>query len=220
MSVSENIKVTIVLRTPMVVPKDLLHLDAVLGAIKVGQAKAAIGDGINPRDYHYDLPLERFEGGNGQWVFKASALRLKAEAPQNFMQTSRINLSDAAEHRDNGWLNIRANIPNIAGGPFKTSIYHVPLAFGELTGYCVGNKDRIQEMLESCKQIGGRRGTGWGCIKSVTVETVGSEECDWMDRNLPADTAGAENSHALGVSNLHAPYWDRTLYEKVLIPTK
>lgn len=220
MSVSENIKVTIVLRTPMVVPKDLLHLDAVLGAIKVGQAKAAIGDGINPRDYHYDLPLERFGEGNGQWVFKASALRLKAEAPQNFMQTSRINLSDAAEHRHNGWLNIRANIPNTAGGPFKTSLYHVPLAFGELTGYCVGNKDRIHEMLESCKQIGGRRGTGWGRIESVKVEVIAPQDCDWMDRNLPVGTAGAENSHVLGVSNLRAPYWDRTLYEKVLIPTK
>lgn len=220
MPASESLRVTIVLRTPMVEPKDLLHLDAVLGALKVGQVEADLGEGINPRDYHHDLPLERFVNSDGQWVFMASALRLKAEAAQNFMQTSRINLSGAAEHRDNGWLNMRANLPNTAGGPFKTSLYHVPVAFGVLTGYCVGNKEPIERLLKDCKQIGGRRGTGWGRIKSITVEVIDANACDWMDRNLPVGTAGAENSHALGVSNLHAPYWDRTLYEKVLIPTK
>lgn len=219
MSGSQSLKVTIVLQTPMVEPKDLLHLDAVLGALKVAQVKAEMGEGINPLDHHHDLPLERYEGSAGEWVFKASALRLQAESRQNFMQTSRINLSQAAEHRESGWLNLRANMPNIAGGPFKTTLTFVPVAFGVLTGYCVGHKRQIESLLQGCVQIGGRRGTGWGRIKSVLVEEVSDKECNWMDRNLPLGIKGVECSHALAVSNLNAPYWDRTSYQQVLVPT-
>lgn len=219
MSPYQNLRVTIVLQTPMIEPKDLLHLDAVLGSLKVSEAKAKLGEGINPRDYHHELPLARHESKAG-WVFKASALRLKAEVRENQMQTSRINLAEAAEHRKSGWLNSRPNQANIAGGPFKTSLYYVPTALGELTAYCVGDKSQIERLLTRCKQVGGRRGTGHGRVKSIQVEVVDAGECDWSDRNMPIDSTGLDRTHVMGVSTLNAPYWDRTLHERVLLPTK
>ena len=47
------------------------------------------GEGINPAEHHYNLPVERFEH-NGEWVFKASQLRLHQESSELWMQTGRI----------------------------------------------------------------------------------------------------------------------------------
>jgi CRISPR type IV-associated protein Csf3 len=52
----QPLKVTIKLSTPMVEPDSLLHLDGLLGALKVKQVKADHGEGIDPRQHHYDLP--------------------------------------------------------------------------------------------------------------------------------------------------------------------
>lgn len=213
----ESLKITINLRTPMVMPKQALHLDALLGALVVSQVMAEQGEGINPAEHHYNLPVERFEH-NGEWVFKASQLRLHQESSELWMQTGRIDLAEAAQHREEGWLNMRANRPNTAGGPFKTSLNWLNIANGYLTGYCVGNKAELEQLLAGCRQVGGNRCAGWGRVMEVLVESVPESECDWQDRVMPQGTPGLDESHALGVSCLNSPYWERNRMQKALVP--
>lgn len=216
----EPLVVVIDLQGPMVESKDLLHLDAILGAIKVRQVRAQLGDDINPRDYHYDLPLERYTSPSGDWVFKASAFKQQRDiAPQMWMQTGKIGLSEAARHRQEGWLSLRASKPVLGGGPFKRSVFHESLVSGQLTAFCIGDKAGVEALLADCTQIGGRRGTGFGRVKSISVTPVAADQCLWHYRALPVDAECALEGHVLSTAALQAPYWDRTLHRAVLVPT-
>lgn len=217
------LKVTIRLSTPMVEPGDLFHLDALLGALRVDQARAEFGEGINPRDYHHDLPLDKYSAGEGDWVFKASAFTYARELEsQNSMQTGRLNITTAAKHRDEGFLLLRAAKPNIAGGPFKTSIYQYPVIWATLTAYCVGEQAGIAELLSHCRQVGGRRGVGSGQVAGVSVEVIDENECVWSQRAMPenSDPQLLAGDYAKVMASLRGPYWDRTLHQPVLAPTE
>lgn len=215
------LKVTISLSTPMVEPGDLFHLDALLGALRVNRARAELGDGIDPRAHHHDLPLERYHSPSGQWVFKASAFRLeKLLESQTWMQTSRINIAEAARHREEGFLLLRAAKPNPAGGPFKNSLYHYPVVLANLTAFCVGDKAVIEDLLSECRLVGGRRGVGCGRVAGFSVEVVPESECNWACRSMPDDSdESLTNGHALAMSSLRSPYWDRAQHQPVLTPT-
>lgn len=214
------LRVDIVLQTPMVQAKELLHLDALLGAIKVRQVRKALGDGIDPRLHHHELPLERYTTKSGEWVFKASAFTLTPDIPsQQWMQTGKLGLSEAARHRNEGWLAMRAAKPVLGGGPFKHSIYYEALASGCMTAWCIGNQSEIEALLAECTQIGSRRGVGFGRVHAIMVEQIQPEECLWQHRALPLDAEEATKSHVPAWAGLHAPYWDKTLHHEVLMPT-
>lgn len=216
----EPLKISIELQTPMVEPGEIMHLDALLGALKVKQVKKKLGEGINPRDYHHDIPVDRYTTASGQWVFKASAFQLASDqTPQMWMHTGRLNLAQAAQHRNDGFLRLRAAKVALGGGAFKTSLFHFPITTARLTAYCRGDKQGIEALLVDCQQVGGRRGTGFGQVSSITVESVPESECNWMRRALPSDADVAKDSHALAIAALHAPYWDRALHQPVLMPT-
>lgn len=215
------LKVSISLSTPMLEPGDLFHLDALLGALRVAEVRAVEGDGINPRDHHYDIPLERYHSPSGQWVFKASAFSLsKMGASENWMQTGRTNTTEAARHRAEGLLLLRATKPNPAGGPFKSTLFHFPITWATLTAYCVGDKVGVAELLAQCKQIGGRRGVGSGRVASFAVEVVPEDECRWSWRAMPDDSDGRflGEEYVRAMAALRGPYWDRTLHQPVLVP--
>lgn len=215
----QPLKVAIKLSTPMVEPASLLHLDALLGALKVKQVMAELGEGIDPRQYHHDLPVERYTSESGEWVFKASAFKLNVEAPaQTWMQTGRINLAEVARHRAEGWLALRASKPVVGGGPLKTSLYHEGLLWAELTAYCVGDQDGVQALLKGCKQVGGRRGVGFGRVSEISITQVADCECDWQYRIMPVDSGVPDDRYALAIAGMRAPYWDRTLHSTVRIP--
>lgn len=215
----QTLKVTVRLRTSMVAPEQLFHLDALLGSLRVGQAMKELGEGINPRDHHYDIPVERFVSPSGEWVFKASAFKLDGQIHRSvWMQTGRVRLEEVARHRSEGWLNLRANKPITAGGPFKTSLYHAALVSCDLLAYCVGDQAQVQALLSECHQIGGRRGVGMGQVDSITVEAVPADECDWQYRAMPVDAPGLGGSHSQAVSGIRAPYWDRRLHQQALLP--
>lgn len=216
-----TLKVTISLVTPMAEPGELFHLDALLGALRVAQERRRQGDGIDPRRYHHDLPLERYESASGQWVFKASAFRLKRLSESiNWMQTGRLNITEAARNRASGFLRLRSAKPNVAGGPFKTSLYHFPLTWADLTAYCVGDVDAIRALLADCSQVGGRRGVGFGQVCGVVVEEIPEEQCSWFWRAMPEDAEGLDLSqYARAVSCLAAPYWDRAQQTLAWVPT-
>lgn len=216
-------KVTIELKTPMITRDTTVYLDALLGALHVKNVQSEQGEQINPREYHYDLPLERYTSPSGEWVFKASALQWEQkDARQHWMLTSRINLEDAAEHRAKGYLAYRANKPNPAGGPFKTSIINEFAQDGVLVAFAVGDKEATEALLKSCTQIGARRGIGMGKVASIKVEAVEPSACQWQRRPMPLDSDKSvlSGDYAKGIGGLRAPYWDRQLEQAVLLPLR
>lgn len=216
----QPLKVTIELKTGMLAPEQPLHLDALLGALRVNRAYAELGEGINPRDYHYDLPLERYTPGEpDDWVFKASAFRLVNRLHQQvWMQTGRVNLEEVARHREEGWLKLRASKPVTAGGPLKTSLYHATQVWCDLVAYCVGDRQAVEGLLAECTQVGGRRGVGMGQVAKITVEPVPADECDWQHRAMPVGTPSLGATHARAISAIRAPYWDRRQHRPALLP--
>lgn len=218
--IMQPLRVTVELKTGMMAPEPLLHLDALLGALRVNRAYRELGESINPRDFHYDLPLDRYVPDQAsEWVFKASAFKLVNRLHQeNWMQTGRINLAEVARHRDEGWLKMRAKKPVVAGGPLKASLFHVPQVWCDLVAYCVGNKAEIEALLSECKQVGGRRGVGMGQVLRIMVEPVTQNECDWQHRAMPACTPALEKTHCKAISAIRAPYWDRRQHQSALLP--
>lgn len=216
----EPLRIDIKLSTPMLVPGDLFHLDALLGALKVKEVERRLRTAFNPRDYHHDIPVDHYTSKGGDWVFKASAFMAEPELSGfTWMQSSRINLSVAAQHRDSGLLKYRAAKPNPAGGPFKTSIQYQEMMWARMKAFCIGDKAAITELLGFCRQIGGRRGVGAGQVSSIAVTSVAADECLWHLRAMPSDWEGANTDQwASSVGALRAPYWDRTEHGLISVP--
>lgn len=212
------LKVSIAISTPMVMPTDLFHLDALLGALRVGQAEAEHGN-IEPRDWHHDLPVDRHKCENGEWVFKASAFRLTQESDlQLWMTTGRTNLNDLADYREAGLTQSADKVPT-NGSHFKSTIARTPIIWARLEAFCIGDKAAIQRLLDGCSSVGGKRGTGFGRVQSITVSDVEAKDCHWEYRALPAGYhVGNSEEYALALSALNAPYWDKTAHKPALIP--
>lgn len=218
----DTLRIRITLNRPMAEPKQAFHLDALLSALHVARLEEKQG-AIDPRSVHHDLPLERYTSPSGKWVFKASAFQLERSSDSFlWMTTGRSDLSQVAEDRASGFLKLRKAKVNPAGGFFKSSMSNTELVWANLTAWVVGDKAEIEQLLAGCDQVGGRRGLGFGNVASIAVESVPAEECKWDWRALPDDydqpTTHGE-SLCLAQGNLKAPYWDRRLYENVLVPT-
>ncbi|MBB4861735.1 CRISPR type IV-associated protein Csf3 [Pseudomonas nitritireducens] len=214
------LKVTFKLRNPMVEPGRAIHLDAVLSAMRVDAAEL---EGISdPNLVQHDLPVERYNSPSGEWVFKASALKLVRQSPTTlWMHTGRSDMVMAAEDRASGFLKLRGAKPNPAGGPFKASKFNLDIVFADLVGYVVGDRAGIEALLSDCQQVGARRGTGFGWVESISVEEVSLAECAWYNRSLPDDFEGVEGVQldlVRRVGALRAPYWKKTAHTVVLAP--
>ncbi|WP_312924720.1 hypothetical protein [Stutzerimonas nitrititolerans] len=214
------LRITIKLSSPLIEPANLFHLDGLLAALRVKADEHADQEGFNPRDCQDDLPVERYVSPSGQWVFKASAFTLQRESePRSWMMTGGLNTTTAAEHRHSGVLNLRSSKPNPAGGHFKGSVFYKPIIWGVLQAWCVGDKAGVEKLLSTCRQVGGKRGTGFGQVESIDVDEVAPADCRWYERALPSDFDGASSDELVGaISALRSPYWDRTLHQSVLIP--
>lgn len=218
---SDFLRVTITLSSPMVEPDNLLHLDGLLAALRVRQAEAATAEPVDPLQVQHDIPLERYTSPSGEWVFKASAFQLQRETETRmWMQTGRTDLVRVAEDRQSGLLKLRTSKPNLAGGPFKSSAYHYPVLWACLVAFCVGDKQAIENLLKDCDQIGGRRGVGSGKIQSIEVSAIQEMDCNWMYRAMPVDAANlkGQGEYAQAMKGLRPPYWDRTKHLPVLTP--
>ncbi len=217
----QAMRVTFHMEGPWVESDRPIHLDDVLAAMRVIKEQEAQGEGFDPALYNHDLPLARYEGPNGQWVFKASMLIAGDRmSQQTWMQTGRLDLEKAAEHRATGYLDLRANKIITAGGPFKTAMYHLPITYStHLYGYAVGDIEAVRELLERCHSIGPRRAAGFGSVRSIEVQPVEALECYWSHRNMPLPADGsAPNGHVTIQSALVPPYWKRELHTQVSTP--
>lgn len=216
---NQTMRVTFELEGSWVETDYPIHLDDVLAAMRVREHEMQVGEGFNPADVYHDLPLARYQADSGDWVFKASMLIAGDRLERSrWMQTGRLSLEEAAEHRASGFLAYRRNQVITAGGPFKTNLNHLPLTYStHLYGYAVGNPERVAELLQLCSHVGPRRGVGFGRVMAVRVEPVAQEECVWMHRHLPAQ-GEVPPGYALAYGSKIPPYWKRTQMGSIYTP--
>lgn len=207
---------------PVVARAHELHLDSLLAWARVQEAG---GDW----SVLQDLPLER-EEHQGEWIFKASIVEFESEEATRLVHMVRrtdptqISL-DAAEGR---LVLNRATIA-MGSGDLKGYSWHVPTqACRSATAWCVGDLERVTELLGRVRSLGKMARNCFGEVESFTVLPAAEEEADrWTVRSYPEGFSSSEvlgRAQKLGwgfaraVGRAHPPYWH---HEKsvVLEPT-
>jgi len=210
------LRITWSLARPMICPQHPIHLDALLARARV------IEEGEDWAHQH-DLPLEREEQG-GQWCFKASALVLEAAEAVRFTHMSRRTevTRIALDGQADGIVKLGLSEIPTGSGPLKGYSWFAHTQWvSKATAWCIGEPERIMELLTRIPCIGKLSRNSHGLIKSWDVQEDSRAERLWMRRALPATFAGTPvmetavkvADYATAMSRFTPPYWSRELAE-------
>lgn len=223
---------------PIVVPQYPIHLDALLAAARVEEARFA-GDS-DPFAAQHDLPFERLETEDG-FVFKASRLQfVPASGLIQVPVTRKTDVHDLA--RD---MTIKKENRHDTIGPTKKSVRtgkrrvfqtgklgSVNLRSGYLKTYAwlqtahwagsaeaigVGDVDRVRGLLGRITNIGAIRRNNFGQIDAMTIAEIEPGDVaaeGWRWRAMPASFDDGGFAYARTLATVRPPYWrasDRVL---------
>jgi len=236
--------ITWTFRTPVVSRQDFpVMLDGLLAFAAVQRDHRENGmDEKDPWGAQDRLPLGQVQG-----VWQASqVLFTPASERQVFIMTRRFDMEDFARSIEltkgfsespEGHEAVRVGRIRGRDYPCKSGKNAIPSDMGpyraflmeqgcrwmeKAQAWCVGDKEKIEEMLKEVRYLGPLSRNGWGAVKSVTVSESNPDEVEnWRLRPLPPE-AGLElagHAYALAHQGLKPPYWKRTQYQKVLVPT-
>jgi hypothetical protein len=120
----------------------------------------------------------------------------------------------------------------LTGGPCKS--FRIPIETGWLRGdevvwFCVGDAERVRELLAWITHLGKRRGVGLGKVARWDVEPCDPAANGWGEgfpvvrdgralRHLPLDWEGAREADQ-GYAVVTYPYWERDREELCLVPS-
>lgn len=192
----------------MVVPDRPIHLDSVLAfcAVKAAQNAGAIGYAAQER-----LPLSRISSDK-DWVWQASVLHITYAADPVFTSRTRpFEYFNWVNDMGRQWRKTARETIDNASGPAKAFLLRQSIGWvSECHAWCVGERDTLVELLAQLDGLGAGVNTGWGRIRSVTVETAPEAAWLWARRALPLSLPQfCTPDHLPGTSVLHPPYWER-----------
>ena len=86
--------------------------------------------------------------------------------------------------------------------------------------WCIGNRERVTELLACLTHIGKMGRNGWGLLESVTVENDEEAKAKWALRVLPKSLADEQSgvTYAKVMSPPRAPYWNKLARVEMLEP--
>jgi CRISPR type IV-associated protein Csf3 len=208
----EPLKIRWTLVRPMIARTHEIHLDALL-------ARARVIEAGEDWSVQHDLPLERAVAGDA-WCFKASALVFEpAEAMRLTHMTRRTDPTRIALDGDcGGVLKLRLAEINTGSGPLKGySWFQSTQWVSEASAWCVGDAERIAEMLVHIQSLGKLGRNGFGLIDGFEIAPAPEPEVNhWLYRSLPVEFNGADElaiadsigvSYAQGLGRCTPPYW-------------
>jgi len=217
----DNLKITFELCSAMVTSGYPIHLDALV-AYAATQRELLFLNKPTQSDFdliYSELPFEKFEQ-DGDWVFKASALVAEGDCDHSSaFYTRRTNEVELAVNSVKGniqygkmkagaELNSHALKLDMVRGPQRNLLgYYSTTEVEKVVGYCVGDKERIEEILIDygfVNHIGKRRRTGHGNIKSITIEIDDSAGDMWKNRVKPWPLSKDDIKIKAAIK---APYW-------------
>jgi len=216
------LKVTFWLDRPMSVPLDPIHLDALLAYARVEEAKVeaqAGGQSMTNWDIQHDLPVQFDERAQ---AFMASQLVF---APKSGIMTASIirkTSIDAWAHDKGVVYKANMNSVNPGSGRYKSYFVLNQTQWVEkATSWCVGDPERIRELLDHIKFIGklGRNGAGAVCKIEIEPDPTAVQKSCWralakIDHLPPA--IGRHYSKCVG--RTISPYWSSEKHE-IYVPT-
>lgn len=225
--ITEPLKVTFTFLSPVVMDSEYpIYLDALLAFAVVQEAEEK--HAVNAWSHGEELPLEK--AGEGQdWVFKASRLVFTPAAHRELVNMQRRS-SPETFYRDFDlglWGypgSSKAKTPpviNTMSGQFRAYQYYVSTQWMEKAcAWCVGDRERIMELLARLTHIGKMGRNGWGLLESVTVEVDEEAKTKWALRVLPKslDVAQSGVTYASVMSPPRAPYWNKVARVEMLEP--
>jgi len=206
------LRVTFTLERPMHPPEMPIHLDALLAWAAVREAEE-IGD-PDPLAAQERLPLQH-EDGPGGAVWCASQVVLSQQGPpQQIFRTKRFEVAPMALAKDRVYAG-GANVLTQGTGPFKsfvlpTSVIWSPTAMA----WCLGEADRMTELLSRVRSLGKHRGIMLGAITSCTVVEDASARARWRLRVMPRPVEGYVEIEAV----TRPPYWQSVRRQPAWMP--
>lgn len=196
----EPLRIEFKLSSPMTEPVYPIHLDALAAWAAVEEAKAQ-GD-PEPLLAQEDLPFAREAG-----VWCASALQLESlDAPFTVAQTKRTDPLKFSDALYNGALKKAPNKLDLSRGAWRQALYFTQCQqVSRATAWCLGDRNRLEELLSRIDYLGAQRRNGRGRIVGLELVDDPSATERWRERLLAEPADGFIPMH--GVSS--PPYWDR-----------
>lgn len=199
------------LQRPMVCRTHEIHLDSLLAWARVQEA----GGDWTAR---HDLPLEVERHGE-DWCFKASIVVFNNLEPVRLMHmVRRTDPTQIALDGNGGGLLLKMATIDTGSRHLKGYSWHQATQMCDTaTAWCVGDLDRVTELLGRVQSLGKLSRNSFGLIREFSVAPAEPQEAErWMIRALPAGFEGGsvvQNARAAGVEfalmqgRHQPPYW-------------
>lgn len=201
------LRVTIRLKTPIVVSPAPMHLDGLLSWARVQEAEEMGSE--DPIALQHDIPLERYGSGDA-WCFKASWFQMDyLTDPRPLHYIRRADIEELATAFDAGLLGKRVPQFDASRGSQKgySLVVHERHARAAVAE-CVGEIDRVKDLLQRVTTFGALRRRGRGLVDGIDVEPI--HQANWERRYMPGNyVAPPGRTYMKAQLCLRAPYWDR-----------
>jgi len=200
-------------------PSGGLHLDGLLAWSAVQMAMQR--DDTSEQTYAdliVDLPLDRHEFDDGQWVWKASIFHAVGWMGQSRQyMTQKTPAERMLEGVADGWITEKGGSTiDLQRGYAKNGQLFVTKEHAQgLRAWCVGDIDAVSEFLSHVKAVGVKTRMGMGTLRPYDdgslfrVTPCDDAQTLWMRRNTPVQLI--EGSVAK-IGRWNAPYWGEKSY--------
>lgn len=230
----ENLKITIGMKTPIVIPDHPIHLDALLTHVIATELFPEEPDRWQIEDKHIDipLPLEKYKGKTHTF-WKASAAYCESPTKEYIDYWTKKTYSRYSENKVSGivWpAGVLSNEPeksikkeivverktgpanDPASGGFKSYYENRNILQAKsLIFHAVGNEKEIHRLCENIQYIGKKNSIGYGQVKDFTVEKTISDYSLFDPDGKPARVLPAiefKNVRTKMIASpIKPPYW-------------
>lgn len=188
-----------------------IHLDSLLAWARVQEEN---GDWT----VRHDLPLDVERQGDA-WCFKASIVSFNSLEPARLVHmVRRTDTNQIALDGNGGGLVLNMATINTSSGHLKGYAFHQATQLCDsATAWCVGDLDRVTELLGRVQSIGKLARNNFGLVEEFNVTPADPREANkWMIRTLPeafGESDVVAKAKAMGVEFARAqgrhqpPYW-------------
>jgi len=211
------VRVSFLLRMPMIVPPAPKTLDAVLSWAAVRQAEFA--GALDPLEHQHETGIARHVVDD-EWCPMASYVEVVGMSePEPFHYIKRQKLESYTEAWLNGVLKTRPAFDSQRGNT-KAGLYVQSSCWVErITAWAVlDDEDRFRQLLPWVTHIGKLHHHDFGAVRSFEIEEEATAVAKWSKRPLPQGSDYGAESHVMAMGGLRAPYWKRSEYRPILVP--
>lgn len=209
----EPLRIDIHLSTPMIKHERLLHFDALLANLA---AEAGRSNGVPWEKAIQELPLEKEKREGGNWVWKASAFKATSIYQNMRAMVRRTSVEDIERDRNiESVLKMKEIKINLRSGHDRNYFWYIGLSTVPLAqAWCIGDKERIIELMSGLNTIGKLKRNGHGRVDRVDVVSDKDANDLWVNRVMPWEIPGSVPIIAASQAPYFAPANQKVCYAR------